>query len=80
MQWKEKWTKHTNKKNTTLKCVVQQEKRNKLSTHYKPAFYVIFRIDCSSIAARRVVKNYTGMQANSACTEKKQCGKCCRGR
>ncbi|XP_064622360.1 uncharacterized protein LOC135484656 [Lineus longissimus] len=33
--------------------LVKQPKRNKWSTAYEPAFYIIFRIDGSSIAARR---------------------------
>ncbi|KAJ8045060.1 hypothetical protein HOLleu_07986 [Holothuria leucospilota] len=34
--------------------LLRQQKRNKWSTAYEPAFYVIYRIDGSSISARRV--------------------------
>lgn len=34
--------------------LIKQNKRNKWSTAYEPAFYIIYRIDGSSIAARRI--------------------------
>ncbi len=34
--------------------LLKQQKRNKWSTAYEPAFYIIYKINGSSISARRV--------------------------
>ena len=60
-KYKEKIRKYTENKNTKEHnyvvgdyVLLKQTKRNKWTTAYEPAFYVIYRVEGSTIAARRV--------------------------